>query len=677
MQSEQRKQRESKNKSSKNRVAVCMAVTLICFGIFAARLVDWQLIQGKSYKELSANSIGYTVKTDATRGEILDCNGKELVANKTHYKIVIDKLYADNKTLDSTILKLMNILSKTGDSWEDTLPIEFNGKYTYKKDAKDEVNTLLTQYLYLPENTSAEDCFNALVLRYKLDGDYNISQLLSLVSVHYNMEITGYSNSEPYIFAKDISQSAVIAVSENMQGVSGVDVQTYLVRQAENPDLAPHLIGALGSITEEEYVEKKKADKDYMLTDKIGKFGIELAYEDILRGKSGAKIVQKNSDGAVVDTLDTINAQPGSTIYLTIDSKLQKTAVEALAQNIKAAKAEGVAEQKLKGKKGYGEDCQTGAVVMLSVKDFSVLAAASYPTYDLNKYSKYGSYYIKLAQDKTSPLYNRAFVGSFATGSVYKPCVALAALEENIVNEKTQIYCKQNYDYYPTNVVKCMHYHGNLNINGAITHSCNYFFAEAGRRLGIDTMYLYAQKFGLGEYTGVEVEESKGFLAGRDSTKWQAGNTVQAAIGQSDNAFTPLQLATYTATIANDGTRLKTHTVKKITNYERSKVIEDAQAQMVDYCGVSQKNIHAVQKAMLSVTQSENGTANSVFGNYKIKVAAKTGTAENAGSDHTTFICYAPYEKPEVAVAVVLEHGKRGKYSMQVAKELLDAYFSE
>ena len=191
-------------------------------------------------------------------------------------------------------------------------------------------------------------------------------------------------------------------------------------------------------------------------------------------------------------------------------------------------------------------------------------------------------------------------------------------------------------------------------------------------------MYLYAEKFGLGEYTGVEIEESKGFLAGRDSTSWQAGNTVQAAIGQSDNSFTPLQLATYTATIANDGVRLKTHVVSKVTNYERTEVLQDySKTKTVDNCGISQENLDVVQNGMLQVTQSDDGTAYSMFGDYKVKVAAKTGTAENSGSDHTTFICYAPYDDPEVAIAVVIEHGVKGKYSMQVAKDLLDTYFKD
>ena len=273
-------------------------------------------------------------------------------------------------------------------------------------------------------------------------------------------------------------------------------------------------------------------------------------------------------------------------------------------------------------------------------------------------------------------MYNRISVGSFACGSVYKPCVACAALEEKTITKDTEIFCKQEYDYYPSNVVHCMHYHKDLDVTGAIAQSCNYFFAETGRRLGIETMYLYSEKFGLGEYTGIEIEESKGTLAGRDSTSWMPGNTVQAAIGQSDNAFTPLQLATYAATLANDGTRLKTHVVSKVTDYGRTKTIEDySKPTVVDTCGISKENLDIVQKAMLEVTQSEDGTAYSMFGDYKVKVAAKTGTAENAGSDHTTFICYAPFDKPEVAVAVVIEHGAKGRYSMQVAKDLLDVYF--
>ncbi len=674
------KKKQKEVKSSKTPITVCIIITLVFFAMFTFRLVDWQLINGEKYKELSTRSTSYTVKTDATRGEILDKDGNGLVVNTTHYKIVIDKLYADENTLDNTILSLINLMDATGEEWEDTLPIEIsqNGACSYKKGFDKEIEYLLSEeFLGIDKNTSAQDCYNKLVERYEIKGDYTSAQQRNIVSVRYNMELTGYSSSNPYIFAKDIDRDTVSAVSENTQGVSGVDVQTYLIRGAQDADIAPHILGALGSITEDEYKELSESDKEYSLTDETGKFGIELAFEEQLKGEGGTKIIKRNSDGTIVDTVETIDAQPGNTVYLTLDNELQKTAVKSLAENVKSAKAAGEEESQRTGEKLVGEDCESGAVVMLSVKDFSVLAAASYPTYDLNKYSEYGSYYVKLAEDENSPMYNRAFVGSFACGSVYKPCVAGAALEEKVIDTETEIYCKQKYDYYPTNVVNCMHYHGDENVIGAITQSCNYFFAETGRQLGIETMYLYSEKFGLGEYTGVEIEESKGTLAGRDSTSWMPGNTVQAAIGQSDNAFTPLQLATYTATIANDGTRLKTHLVSKITNYERTETIEDYNTQtIVDTCGISQENLEIVQKAMLEVTQNEDGTAYSMFGNYKVKVAAKTGTAENSGSDHSTFICYAPYDNPEVAIAVVLEHGAKGRYSMQIAKDLLDTYFA-
>ncbi len=673
-----RKKRNSKNKYPKTTITVCIIITLAFFAIFTARLVDWQLIHGSEYSELAKRSTSYTVKTDATRGEILDKNGSGLVVNTTRYKIVIDKLYVNEDTLDANLLSLINLMDLSGDKWEDTLPIALLGStFSYKNDAESEISELLSEdFLNLDKNTTAPDCFNSLVKRYEIDERLSLKEQRNLVSVHYNMELTGYSNSNPYIFAKDIKRSTVSTVSENTQGVSGIDVQTYLVRTAQDACLAPHILGALGSITEEEYDDLKGGEKTYSLTDNVGKFGIELAFENQLKGEGGMKIIKRNSDGTIVDTVETIDSKPGNTVYLTLDKKLQKTAVKSLAENIKAAKEQGVAEKQSSGKSGCGEDCETGAAVMLSVKDFSVLAAASYPTYDLNKYSEYGNYYVKLSENKNSPMYNRISVGSFACGSVYKPCVACAALEEKTISTDTEIFCKQEYDYYPSNVVHCMHYHGDLNVTGAIAQSCNYFFAETGRRLGIETMYLYSEKFGLGEYTGIEIEESKGTLAGRDSTNWMPGNTVQAAIGQSDNAFTPLQLATYAATLANDGTRLKTHVVSKITDYERKNNVQDySRPVVVDNCAVSQKNLEIVQKSMLEVTQNQDGTAHSMFGDYKVKVAAKTGTAENAGSDHTTFICYAPYDKPEVAVAVVIEHGAKGRYSMQVAKDLLDGYF--
>lgn len=677
---EQKENKLREKRFLQRRSTICVIILAVVFLGFAVRLYKWQIIDGAQYKKLAATSTAYTVTTDATRGEILDCSGRGLAVNRTGYRIAIDKLFMKPEKLNSTVLSLIKMVESRKEKWIDVLPIKLtsDGNYEFKKSMTTEIKTLKSKdYLDLKQSDSADKCIKLLTERYELEKVKNKNDLRNLISVHYNMELNAYSNTTPYIFAKNISSKMLAIVSENTQGISGVDIQTFLTRNSPNGSLAPHILGALGSITQEEYEKKTKEGKDYGFNDYIGKFGVESAYEDELKGVGGERIVQKDSDGNVTKVASSVDAQPGHTVYLTLDSKLQKVANEALKKQITAARENG---EKLSSKKGdkNGEDCETGAVVMLDVKDFSVLAAASYPSYNLNKYSNYDDYYVKLSEDKTAPLYDRAFIGSFAPGSVYKPCVACAALQEGIINAGTTFECTKLYTFYPSNPVACMGYHGYIGLNSALAQSCNCYFAETGRRLGKDTMYLYAEKFGLGVKTGLEVEEGTGILAGRDSTSWQEGNTVQAAIGQSDNAFTPVQLASYAATIANNGTRLKTHIVKEIRDYERKKILykyNTKKPEKLNTVGVSQYNLSLVQEGMRSVVTATNGTANGVFGNYKIPVAAKTGTAENSGSDHTVFICYAPYDKPKVAIGVVLEHGAHGQYSMGVAKSLLDAYF--
>ena len=253
---------------------------------------------------------------------------------------------------------------------------------------------------------------------------------------------------------------------------------------------------------------------------------------------------------------------------------------------------------------------------------------------------------------------------------------ATAALEENIITPSTTIFCDGVYDYYKDDVVHCLGSHGNQQLESAMAHSCNCYFAEVGRRVGITTMYMYAEKLGLGAKTGLEVYENTGILAGRDSNVWYEGNTVQAAIGQSDNAFTPVQLATYVSTIANNGVRYRTHLVRKIVNYERDETIlynDPEKPEVAARTGVSQDNIDLVKEAMWAVQRT--GTAMSRSGQYPVPMGAKTGTAENAGSDHNVFICFAPYDDPEIALAVLFEHGGRSYLPQQAACDILDAYF--
>lgn len=664
------------------REIICLALILIFFIMFTVRLFDWQIINGEYYRKEVSTTADFRLYSDATRGEIVDVNGEPIETNTTTYSVIIDKLYINGDlTVNDVIIRLFELFEKKNTNWIDTLPIvlDESGTYQFKEDeGGTELDTLRRdELLSLGVYADADDYMDKLIDRYGLEDCKDNKKLCrDLASVRCNMELELFSSSNPYTFAKDISQEMCAIISEYSQNMPCIDIATVSKRICTDGTLMPHILGVTGPLTAEEYEENK--DKGYYYNDIIGKFGIEAACESYLKGEGGTKTVSKNADGTVVSVVDIEPAKPGNTVYLTIDKKIQQTANESLARNINEARTNGIALNAQNGNEGgYGEDCTAGAAVMLRVSDFGVLAASTYPTYDLTKYNN-SDYYSSLLNDKTLPLYDRAFLGSFAPGSVVKPAVATAALEEGIITEFTSINCTKRYDYYPTNVVNCMGTHGYLDLAGAIARSCNFYFAEVGRRLGIDTMYLYLEKFSLGERTGLEVSEAKGFLAGRDSSTWFAGNTVQAAIGQSDNAFTPVQLATYVATIANNGVRLRTHLVDKVTSYDRTEVILDnagSEPEVVEDLHITPYNMTTVQYSMRQVVDSEYGTANYMFGNYGVSMAAKTGTAENSGSDHTLFICYAPYEKPEVAVAVVLEHGAKGIYSMSVAKDMLDAYF--
>ncbi|MBQ1546461.1 MAG: penicillin-binding protein, partial [Clostridia bacterium] len=509
---------------------------------------------------------------------------------------------------------------------------------------------------------TADDCMAAFKERFDLtDSKYTEDEIRDIISVRYNMEFKGYSNSTPYRFAENISRDIIAIVLENSQGFPGVECASSFTRYYKNGALIPHIIGTVGAISRDEYEVMK--DKGYTLEDTIGKSGIEAAFEERLRGTAGEKRVTKTSDGAIVDEVETVKAVPGDSIYLTIDTKLQEATNKALAENVKAA-----------GK--MYSDCVAGAAVMLDLRDFSVLACSTYPTFDLQKYFDDEKYYASLVNDDTLPLFDRALTGNFIVGSTFKPCVAAAALEEGVVNSGSTIYCSQNYDYYKTDIIKCLGYHKDQNVVNALANSCNYYFAEVGRQLGIESMDFYAEKFGLGVSTGIELYESRGILAGRDSEMWYEGNTCQAAIGQSDNAFTPIQLATYVATVANDGVRLRTHFVDKITDNTGEHILLDNSEypEVVETVGVSTENMRTVKEGMRKVVTS--GTAKDIFAKYKVNIAAKTGTAENIGTDNVTFIAFAPYENPQVALAVVIEHGGKGTYSMNTAKAMLDAYFA-
>lgn len=670
----------NEKRKGNGRIIVCIVMVVLIFSLFALRLFNWQIVNSDKYKVISAQSTSYTEVSDATRGEILDVKGKPLSVNKTAYNIVINKIYVKEDTLNDIILTLIDLCDICQTKWVDALPIYIsNGEAKFEENCSSELSYIVSESMLNDSDlVTAQQVLEAMSKRYDAENIEDISRRRDVVSVRYNMEKSGYSYSQAYVFAKNVSDETVAVVSERTQTIAGVEIRVTNERVIKNGTLIPHILGVVGSLSADEYEENK--DKGYGMNDVIGKFGIEAALEEHLRGESGVKTIVKDENGNIVSETETVKAKPGDTVYLTINSNVQAVANYSLQKNINRARLEGENEvknakaQNKKQQSRLGEDCYCGGAVMLSVKDNSVIAAASAPNYDISKYydSEYNAW---LNTNEHSPMFSRTFDGSFSPGSAFKPCVALAALQEKVIKPHTTITCTKHYDYYPKDVVNCMGTHGSTALHNAMTVSCNYYFAETGRRLGITTLYMYAEKFGMGVKTGLEINESVGVLAGRDSTTWYEGNTVQAAIGQSDNTFTPMQLATYTSAIANNGVRYKTHLVRKIVNYERDETVlynDPKNPEIVADAGISKTNMKVVKNSMRNVVKS--GTA-TLVDSYPKSVAAKTGTAENAGSDHVIFVCYAPFEKPEVAVAVVLEHGAKGKYAMYTAMDMMDAYF--
>lgn len=672
---------EEKKSVSKGRIAF-LAIFMAAVGlVFGARLTRWQLLEGDKWLQTANTSSDDKVTMEAARGEIIDTKGNGLAVNQTGYAITFNAATMTTKTKNATILKLIKLLNSRNEKWEDELPIAVNsqGKYEFISGRDKDIAYLKSKsFLGLQSYATAEQCMDALIEKYDCKG-YSAQDTRNIVSVRYNMTKTGFSISTPYTFAEDVSQDTVAVISENSAELPGVEAKVTTIRKYPDGSLMPQILGTVGAISADELDSYLK--KGYAMNARVGTSGVEKVFESWLCGKAGEKTVELDANGDFVS--ETVTKQPvaGNTVQLSIDSNLQKVINASLAKNVKGAQEYG--KKYGSADNPMGADCTEGAAVVLRVKDFAVLAASTYPSYDQNKASSDSKYMVQLLNDKTRPLLNRAFNGVFTPGSCFKPSVALAALQEGTITNSTVFDCNGVYIFSDLHL-HCwkLSGHGNLSLEGAIAKSCNVYFCNVGYRTGITAMNLYAKRLGLGVATGVEVGESQGTLAGPEERKaaggtaWNAGDTVQASIGQSDNQLTPLQLATYCATIANNGVRLKTHIVEKILDYSRTKTVYTTPVTKVAELGISQQNLNYV-KAGMRACALPGGTAAGTFSNYGIAVAGKTGTAETGTghSDNEVFIGFAPYDNPEIAIAVILPHGGTSTYSLGVAKDIFDAYF--
>lgn len=632
-------------------LSILLILVLILYSI---RIYSIQIVNSDKY---SSNAKGSTASRTAVlkapRGEILDSFGRQIAANRDGYNIVFNKAYVKDN-INDIILSLISILDEQSIEHKDRLPIEYNEPYNFKEG---ESTKKLIKTLDLADYATAANCLTRLIERYELE-DYTLEQQRKIAGVRYSMEIEDFSISYPYTFAEDIPTELMRKISESHFLLDGVSVEVVPFRYYPDTSLAVNLIGTVGPIYEEDWLEGEKyKDRGYAFDDKVGKSGIEYYAEDHLRGTDGEITYYLDEEGNIISQEITKKAIPGKSIMLTLDAKMQRTVQDALSSTVRELQSK-------------GGTAKAGAAVVIDIHTGGIITSANYPTYDTATMSEN---YDALLADPSNPLTDRAFQGVYPIGSTIKPIVAAAALENNQYDTSEVIFCKQRYDYFSDYTPSCMHYHKNMGLTAALSKSCNYFFFELGRRVGAMTLTDYFKQFGLGVKTGVEVNDSAGILVEPTSNGF-GGDTLQISIGQM-NAFTPLQLANYVATFANGGTHYKATLIDKIVSYDMTKTYDECKPVVLNNVSLKDSTISSIKQGMLSVTV--DGTGQAALGDYPIKIGGKTGTAQvKDKADHSTFIVFAPYDNPEIAISVVLEHGSSSYASGNLVRQILDAYFS-
>lgn len=667
-------------------------VVIVISVIFIATLFNLQIVNGENYREQSEKRMLRTKNITAPRGEIYDRNGVILATNKLSYDVELYKVRVSTKEQNDGILRLVEILNENSDKVYSTFPVndDLNG-FNFENTEEEQK---WKKEMKLDSTLTFDQVIDKYIEKYELQ-DYSDNRLnqIKMIEIKYEANLNGYSLFNSATIAKDISQKSVAKIGEEKYKIYGISIVSVPKRYYPNGNLLSHTIGYVSKISSTEY--EKKKEQGYNVNSVVGKAGIEQSFEKYLKGKDGVIKEETDTLGNVSSQTETTEAKSGDNVTLTIDYRLQKVAEESLLNAIN-----GLQNGTLVGKKF--SDANAGAVVVLDVDSGEVLASASYPTYDIN--SLIGGISLKdwnaLQNNSLHPMLNRVVSGTYSPGSTFKMLVGMAGLMNGKITVDEKYYDPgiYPYGYHP----KCWLYtdrhmtHGWINIEGAIKGSCNCYFYEVGRRIGISEIVKYAKLFGLGQKTGIELSgEVAGTIAGADDksedglkSPWYLGDTLSAAIGQSGSSYTPIQLANYIATIANGGKLNKVSLIKSVDNEVAgtSESLADINKYTSEYTGVNfeekdlninSEYIDAIKKGMLSVTSETGGTSYIVFKNSDIQVAGKTGTAQVPnGNNNGIFVGFAPYDNPKIAVVAVIEHGGEGTYTANVVKPIMEEYFN-
>ena len=670
-------------------ILLLLLAALILF--LAGRLYYLQIVETGGQVD---NTTTFTTVTrvKAARGSISDRDGTVLVGNRASYDLVINHYVLTNSEDPNTDLyNLVKLCEVLGIEYTEHFPITKTAPFRY---TLDETNSTWRGYfqLFLESRGNLDSDITAPLLIQELRKSYLIpeewtdEEARAVLGLRYELSLraqnTGLSN---FVFLKDVDTSALAAIME--LNIPGMNVEASTVREYYT-DFAAHVLGYVGAMSAEQWeyyqtVDKVEGIDDYLMDAEVGQSGFEMAFEEYLHGIDGWRYDTVTTDGTVIDSWYDPAPIAGSNVEITLDMDLQQAGEEALANLFAKLVSQDEGED--------GQDAKGGALVAMDVKTGQVLVCASYPTYDLNRFFEE---YDKYRDDELNPLLNRALGALYPPGSTFKPAMIVAAMNAGIINSESRIEDKGQFELDETLTLNCLEFtnygstHGDVSPAFALTVSCNYFFYELADRMSINISDPVVKALGLGEKTGVELYEEQGYRANPETKEllyntgfnvFTYGDRVTAAIGQSDHLVTPIQLCTYASTLANKGIRYESTFLKRVVNANYSQLIMEKKPAVANILQISDEVFKTYCEGMKGVAHTYDGTAWETFLDYPVEICAKTGTAETGftdGSDNGAFICFAPADDPQIAIAVYGENAGHGSTMAEVAKAVLDIYFS-
>ena len=652
-------------------------ISFVLVFLAAVQLMKIQIVNGDYYASQNESFREANQSISAARGQISDANGNIIVSNQSVFKVILQRAFLTSGSENEVIASTIGILESCGEEWIDNIPITKEAPYSFTDAAEDELDRFKTN-IKVNVDATVENCLKALADKYRIDTEkYDLRTVRLIAGVRYEMEQKDFSDSNRYILAEDIALDTVLRLKEKGFILTGVDISEEPKRIYVRGDIAPHVIGTIGPITSNEYSASKDENgiTDYTINDLIGKTGIEYGMESTLKGADGTRTIVRSSTGEVISDKISVPVQPGSSLKLTIDRDFQEDLQTILENQINWLHWYNDPKR--------GNECDGGAVVVLNAKTGAVLGMASYPTYNLIDYSN-DPLSVLNGVDGAS-MFNAAVDGLFRPGSAFKTINATAGLIEGYINHDSPGICTGKYEYYSDYQPTCTGSHYGYNVVDSLYVSCNIFFYDLARRMGIDTLSSYAEKFGYGTDLGLEITSQKGQMTTPENYErsteqpWDVGQVLQAGIGQSATQVTPLNLAVQALTLANNGTRLQPYLVDSVWNYDYTELVSKTEPKVVTV--IDDKGTDAfetVREGMIKVSKWctwPTSSSNWTFDYLPYSVAIKTGTAEmdSIGKYYTsTVMGYYPAEDPQIAFGIVLS---KGEYSRYMIRNIIDAYF--